>query len=243
LLIHVAALLLGDSFAHLLIDRLNTGLALLIIDGVADLHVDHLTLLLGDGLCHGLTLLLQFAVTALLIDNVTSLVDDSVALLLPGLTAHLINDIGALLGHALITDLLILDIDNGGTNILGDLTAGLLKCGCASFVHHLFTFSILHDMTDRMSDFGALLLCSGLTGLLIDNIHHISTLLTAAWLTALAVCHRAPSVLHSLTLFLLCDVADLVSNICTLDILDILAYLLISGLTGGGTWLAVTVRG
>ena len=99
------ALLLGDSFAHLLINRLNTGLALLIIDSVADLHVDHLTLLLGDGLCHGLTLLLKFAVTALLIDDVTSLVNDSVALLLPSLAAHLVNDIGALLGHALITDL------------------------------------------------------------------------------------------------------------------------------------------
>ena len=99
------ALLLSDGVAHLLIDRLHTGLALLIIDSVAHLHVDHLTLLLGDGLCYGLTLLLQFAVTALLIDNVASLVNDSVALLLTGLAAHLIDDIGALLGHALITDL------------------------------------------------------------------------------------------------------------------------------------------
>ena len=44
-----------------------------------------------------------------------------------------------------MADLLILDVYNCGTNILGDLTAGLLKCGCASFVHHLFTFSILQN--------------------------------------------------------------------------------------------------
>ena len=106
------ALLLGDSFTHLLIDRLNTSLALLIIDGVADLHVDHLTLLLGDGLCHSLALFLQFAVTALLVDNVASLVNDSVALLLPSLAAHLVNDIGALLGHALITDLRRINLFN-----------------------------------------------------------------------------------------------------------------------------------
>ena len=100
------ALFLSDGVAHLLIDRLHTGLALLIIDSVAHLHVDHLTLLLGDGLSHGLTLLLQFAVTALLVHDVASLVNDSVALLLTRLAAHLIDDIGALLGHALITDLM-----------------------------------------------------------------------------------------------------------------------------------------
>ena len=55
------------------------------------------------------------------------------------------------------------------------------------------------------------------------------------YLTALAIGHRAPSVLNCLTLFLLCDVADLVNNICALNVIDILADLLISGLTGGGT--------
>ena len=43
-------------------------------------------------------------------------------------------------------------------------------------------------MADGMSDFGALLLCSGLAGLLIDNIHHVSALLTAVWLQHKIMC-------------------------------------------------------
>ena len=52
-------------------------------------------------------------------------------------------------------------------------------------------------------------------------------------LTALAVGNWAPSVLDCLTLLLLGDVTDLVSDIGALNIIHILTLLLVSGLAGG----------
>ena len=49
-------------------------------------------------------------------------------------------------------------------------------------LERLTELSHLHHVADGMSDFGALLLSSGLTALLIDDIYHVPTLLTAVGL-------------------------------------------------------------
>ena len=86
----------------------------------------------------------------------------------------------------------------------------------------------LHDMTDRMPDFGTFSLSGAGAGLLVDSVCHTATFLILVWLTWLAVAHTASSVLNCFTFLLVGHLTDLIIDSVALFFFNSVTFILVN---------------
>jgi len=221
--------LLIDSVALLLSDSVGDSLALLLIDGAADLLIGCLAVLLIDSFSDCSTLLL-LTTSALLLKVDSALgVRHLLALLVGDNLANLLIDLGALPLRCCLANLFIDSVCDCLAFLLLTSTALLLKSDRAFPIIDSVALLFILNGADLFLNSGALLFSSGAALFVILGLLDGGTLLLRHLATVGGVAHTALGVGHSLTLLSVGHITDLVLDCLTFIFIDSGALVLIFG--------------